>query len=193
MKTCSARVHQGTVFIDMFLFQRRRTLEILFFSVDCSMNQNCHTECIWRRLIVRYFQNSNFRLHNDTDVKNSSRSSDSNRSLKPLKALTPGCFKSNRDSFPRTSTPVNSTINRRTSVPRPQFITPYRKQQATRDVSPLARCSSTSGLPVSDSLEGQASGVKEPSPKKPRLSAPNGTLNTKSTHCGDTSKVSLTR
>ena len=36
------------------------------------------------------------------------------------------------------------------------------------------------------------SGVKEPSPKKPRLSTPNGTLNTRRKHCGDASKVSLT-
>lgn len=183
------------VFIETFLYQRRITLKnfrnALTLLTVVGIKNATPNVLIWRTLIVRCFQNPNSRLYNYTDVKTSSRSSDSNRSPKPLKALTPGCFKSKTDSFPRTSTPVNSTINRRTSDPRPQFITPYRKQQATRDVSPLARCSVSSALPASDPSEGQVSGVKEPSPKKPRLSAPNGTLNTGRTHCGDASKVSL--
>lgn len=84
--------------------------------------------------------------------------------------MTPGCFKSKAASSPRTSTPLNSSANRRMSAPRPQFITPYRKQEAKREVSPLARCSS-SGIPVSGSAEVQGSDVVEPSSKKPRISA----------------------
>ena len=126
---------------------------------------------------MRYFCNPSSRRYSDADPKNSSRISNSNRCLRPLQALTPGCFKSKADSFPRTSTP----LNRRTPGPRPQFITPYRKQEANSKVSPLARCSS-SRLSVSDSLEGQESGVMEPSSKKPRITVSNNTLN----------KVSLT-
>ena len=106
-----------------------------------------------------------------------------------MQALTPGCDRSKTEPFPRTSTPLNAATNRRTSGPRPQFITPYRKQEANREVSPLVRCSS-SKLPVSDSMESQSSGIMEPTSKKPRISAHSSTLNTRNTHYGDASKVS---
>ena len=118
------------------------------------------------------------------------RGSDYNRSLRPLRAMTPGCFKSKSAPSPRTSTPLNSTANRRMSGPRPQFITPYRKQEATREVSPLASCSMSS-LPASGSSEAQDVDVVEPFSKKPRISAPNSSLNTKSGHEGNATKVSL--
>ena len=102
--------------------------------------------------------------------------------------MTPGCFKSKAASSPRTSTPVNSNVNRRLSGPRPQFITPYRKQEASREVSPLARCSS-SGIPVSGSAEVQGSDVVEPSSKKPRVSASNSTMDMKNGYHGLVSKV----
>lgn len=102
--------------------------------------------------------------------------------------MTPGCFKSKVASSPRTSTPVNSSANRRMSGPRPQFITPYRKQEAKRDVSPLARCSS-SGIPVSGSAEVQGSGVVEPSSKKARTSASNSRMDMKNGYHGLVSKV----
>lgn len=78
------------------------------------------------------------------------------------------------------------------SGPRPQFITPYRKQEASREVSPLARCSSSS-IPVSGSEEVQGTDVVEPSSKKPRTSASNSTMDIKSSHHGPASKVSLTQ
>ena len=102
--------------------------------------------------------------------------------------MTPGCFKSKAASSPRTSTPLNSSANRRMSGPRPQFITPYRKQEASKEVSPLARCSS-SGIPVSGSAEVQGSDVVEPSSKKPRVSASNSTMDMKNGYHGLVSKV----
>ena len=104
--------------------------------------------------------------------------------------MTPGCFKSKAASSPRTSTPVNSNVNRRLSGPRPQFITPYRKQEASREVSPLARCSS-SGIPVSGSAEVQGSDDVEPSSKKPRVSASNSTMEMKKSYHGLVSKVEM--
>lgn len=102
--------------------------------------------------------------------------------------MTPGCFKSKAASSPRISTPLNSSANRRMSGPRPQFITPYRKQEAKRDVSPLARCSS-SGIPVSESAEVQGSDVVEPSSKKARTSASNSRMDMKNGYHGLVSKV----
>ena len=102
--------------------------------------------------------------------------------------MTPGCFKSKAASSPRTSTPMNSSANRRMSGPRPQFITPYRKQEASREVSPLARCSSSS-IPVSGSAEVQGSDVVEPSSKKPRASSSNSTMEMKNSYRGVVSKV----
>lgn len=102
--------------------------------------------------------------------------------------MTPSCFKSKVASSPRTSTPLNASANRRMSGPRPQFITPYRKQEASRDVSPLARCSS-SGIPVSGSAEVQGSDVVEPSSKKARTSASNTRMDMKNGYHGLVSKV----
>ena len=102
--------------------------------------------------------------------------------------MTPGCFKSKAVSTPRTSTPVNSSANRRISGPRPQFITPYRKQEASRDVSPLARCSS-SRIPASGSTEVQGSDAVEPSSKKQRISASNSTMDMKNGYHGLVCKV----
>lgn len=104
--------------------------------------------------------------------------------------MTPGCFKSKAAPTPKTSTPLNSNANRRMSGPRPQFITPYRKQEASREVSPLARCSSSS-IPVSGSAEAQGSDVVEPSSKKPRISASNSTMDEKNGHHRNVSQVSL--
>ncbi|KAL9974012.1 hypothetical protein ACROYT_G020541 [Oculina patagonica] len=118
----------------------------------------------------------------------SPRGSDGNRSLRPLRVTTPGCFRSKSAPLPRTSTPLNSTANRRMCGPRPQFTTPYRKQEAGREVSPLARCSS-SRLPVSSSSEVQGKDCVEPSSKKPRISTPNSSLNTKSGHRETASKT----
>ena len=114
--------------------------------------------------------------------------SDSYRPLKPLQAMTPGCLKSKAASSPRTSTPLNSSANRRVPGPRPQFITPYRRQEARREVSPLARCSSSSIL-VSGSAGVQSSDVVEPSSKKLRISASNRKMDVK--NGGPVSKVSL--
>lgn len=77
------------------------------------------------------------------------------------------------------------------SGPRPQFITPYRKQEAGREVSPLARCSSSS-LPLSGLSEVRGGvDIVEPSSKKLRISAPNSTSDTKNGPRGTASKVSF--
>lgn len=138
--------------------------------------------------------NSSRRRYNDTDtdLKTSSKSSDCNRYLRPLQSLSPACFKSKTVPLPRTSTPVHSATNRRASGPRPQFITPYRKHQATKDTSPLVRCSSTSGVAADHLLEDHVSAVNEPSPKKPRLSVVNGMSYTVGSDFGDATKVSST-
>ena len=106
--------------------------------------------------------------------------------------MTPGCRKSKAASSPRTSTPLNCSANRRMCGPRPQFITPYRKQEATSAVSPLARCSSSS-IPVSGSPEVPGSDAVEPSPKKPRISASKSAMDAKNRHHRPASKVSLTQ
>ena len=106
----------------------------------------------------------------------------SNRKLKPLQALTPGCLQAKKDSLPRTSTPVNPIASRRgTHSPRPPFVTPYRRQQTCKDVSPLALCNTSASLPVGEPSEGGLLATAEPSPKKPRLSgASNSAFNTTS-------------
>jgi len=93
--------------------------------------------------------------------------------------MTPCCLKSEATPSPSTSTPLNSSANRRKSGPRPQFITPYRKQAVRKEVSPLARCSSSS-IRVSVSAEPvHGTDVVEPSSKKPRISASNSTMDVK--------------
>ena len=93
--------------------------------------------------------------------------------------MTPGCLKSEATPSPSVSTPLNSSAKRRMSGPRPQFITPYRKQEVSKEVSPLARCSSSS-VTVSVSAEPvQDTDVVEPSSKKPRISASNRTMDVK--------------
>lgn len=93
--------------------------------------------------------------------------------------MTPGCLKSGATTSPSTSTLLNSNANRRKSGPRPQFITPYRKQEVSKEVSPLARCSSSS-ITVSMSAEPvHGTDVVEPSSKKPRISASNRTMDVK--------------
>ncbi|XP_074621370.1 uncharacterized protein LOC141879914 isoform X2 [Acropora palmata] len=115
-----------------------------------------------------------------------STSPTSNRKLKPLQALTPGCLQAKKDSLPRTSTPVNPIASRRgTHSPRPPFVTPYRRQQTCKDVSPLALCNTSASLPVGEPSEGGLVATAEPSPKKPRLSgASNCAFNTTSTPGG---------
>ncbi|XP_068719868.1 breast cancer type 2 susceptibility protein-like isoform X2 [Montipora capricornis] len=114
------------------------------------------------------------------------RSSVANRSLKPLKASSPGFFKAKINPLPRTSTPVNPNTSHRTiPSPRPPFVTPYRRQRACKDVSPLTRTSASTGFPVDESLEGELSAaITEPSPKKAKLSAPNSAFNASSTPGG---------
>ena len=119
-----------------------------------------------------------------------SRGFHGSRSLRPLRAMTTGCFKSKAFSSPRTSTPLNSTANRGSSGPRPQFVTPYRKQEANRVVTPLARCSSPV-LQVSGSSEVQGADGIEPSSKKPRKATPYSTSSVKVGHREAASKVSL--
>ena len=113
-------------------------------------------------------------------------SSTSNRKLKPLQALTPGCLQAKKDSLPRTSTPVNPIASRRGAhTPRPSFVTPYRRQQTCKDVSPLALCNTSASLPVGEPSDGGLLATAEPSPKKPRLSgASNCAFNTTSTPRG---------
>ena len=98
------------------------------------------------------------------------RGSDSTRSLNPLRATTPGCFKTKHIPSPRTSTPLNSNVMHRTSAPRPLFITPYRNREVSTVVSPLARCSSSS-FPVSESPKPHITDLMEPSSKKAKLSS----------------------
>ncbi|KAJ7372028.1 Breast cancer 2, early onset [Desmophyllum pertusum] len=86
----------------------------------------------------------------------------------------------------RTSTPTNSTANEGHQALARSLS--RLTETGSREVSPLARCSSSS-LPVSGSSEGQGTDVVEPSSKKPRISAPNSTLNMKSGYCGTASKI----
>ncbi|PFX24656.1 Breast cancer type 2 susceptibility protein-like [Stylophora pistillata] len=101
-----------------------------------------------------------------------SRGSDSTRSLNPLRATTPGCFKTKHSPSPRTSTPLNANAKHWTSVPRPLFITPYRNRELSTVVSPLARCSSSS-FPVSESPKPLVTDLMVPSAKKAKVSSPN--------------------
>ena len=111
-----------------------------------------------------------FRRHIDTDCNGSPRSS---------QAVTPSGLKPKSFNVPRTSTPINSPACRRMRGPRPPFVTPYRKQVVSRNVSPLVRCTAP-GRPILEPLESPGAADVEPSSKKPKISSPNTTCNSKS-------------
>ena len=118
------------------------------------------------------------------------RGTDSTRSLNPLRATTPGCFKTKHIPSPSTSTPLNSNVMHRTSAPRPLFITPYRNREVLTVVSPLARCSSSS-FPISQSPKPHITDLMEPSSKKAKLSSLNCLSVIKCGQPETSSKVSL--
>ncbi|CAH3115249.1 unnamed protein product, partial [Porites lobata] len=110
------------------------------------------------------------RRHIDTDCNGSPRSS---------QAVIPSGLKPKSFNVPRTSTPINSPACRRMRGPRPPFVTPYRKQVVSRNVSPLVRCTAP-GRPILEPLESPGAADVEPSWKKPKISSPNTTCNSKS-------------
>ena len=119
---------------------------------------------------VLTFCSGKFRRHIDTDC---------NRSQRPTQAVTPSGLKPKTFNVPRTSTPINSPACRRMRGPRPPFVTPYRNQVFSRNVSPLVCCTAP-GRPILEPLESRGAADVEPSSKKPKIISPNISFNSKS-------------